>query len=141
MKNKLLGWKLIEGSIGMLKTKNPSISEVVAALEAINPIMENPFMILEAPSVDRDAECFCQAYADEYGYVCEIRIFAGEGFTHSRAFLPDAEGDIGSNEGPFPNLTQAIRIFTGFIANHSATPAVDAVQWLDVSYEFKPVAA
>ena len=141
MKNELKNWELIEGQINMLKTPNPQVTDVITALESLNYEIDDAFMILVAPSVDRDVASFCQAYADEYGYVCEIRIFAGGGFTHSRAFLPDAEGNIGSNEGPFPNLTQAIRVFTEFIANPGARPVVDAVQWLDVSDEFDAVAA
>lgn len=141
MATPLRNWELIEGRIGMATTQNPQVSDVVAALEAIRPDVIDPFIILEAPAaVDGDYPNFCQAYADDSGYVCEIRISNGASFTHSRAFLPDAEGKIGDNEGPFPSLSQTIRVFTGFIADPGALPAVDAVQWMDVSDEFEAVA-
>lgn len=140
MEKPLQDWVLIEGRIGMARTPNPQVSDVIAALEALRPDVENPFLTLEAPeSVDGDYPNYCQAYADDSGYVCEIRTSTGESFTHSRAFLPDAEGNIGGNEGPFPNLSQTIRVFTGFIADPVALPAVDTVQWMDVSDEFDAV--
>jgi hypothetical protein len=140
MKNKLHGWKLIEGSIGMLETRNPSVSEVVAALEAISPEMIDPFMILEARASGKGGyPNYCQAFADEAGYVCEIRTHAGNGFRHCRSFLRDAQGNLGETDDPqFPNLSQAIRIFMQFIGDPDAFPVVEPVEWLDVSEEFEP---
>ncbi len=90
MKNKLLGWELIEGAIDMWATPNPSVSEVVTALEKIRPEIDSPFIILEAPAVGGLEPSYCQAWADEVGYTCEIRFFWHGGFCHSRGFLPDA---------------------------------------------------
>ena len=140
MKNKLLGWKLIEGSIGMLETRNPSVSEVVAALESISPEMIDPFMILEARASGKGGYAnYCQAFADEAGYVCEIRTHTGNDFRHCRSFLRDAHGRLGEKDDPqLPNLSQAIRIFMQFIGDPNAFPVVEPVEWLDVSEEFEP---
>lgn len=139
MKNALLGWTLIEGRIGMGETANPKVSEIVAAMEAIHPEMESPFVIIESPtSEDGSFQNYCQVLADECGYVCETRIFNGDDFRHSRAYLPDAEGVLGNNDDPqFPSLSQAIQILTGFIADPNKLPAVNPVEWLDVSDQFK----
>lgn len=138
MKNKLKGWKMVEGSIGMLKTKNPLISEVVAALEAINPIVESPFMILEAPTAAGDIPNYCQALADEAGYVCEIRTHNSSGFRHCRSFLRDARGNLGdADDAQLPSLSQTLQIFMRFIADPTAFPVVEPVEWLDVSDDFE----
>ncbi len=143
MKKLLQGWGLIEGRVHMTTVPDPKVSDVIAALEAIRPDVIDPFVILEAPdSGDGEYPSYCQAFADDHGYVCEIRIFKAGGFTHSRAFLPDAEGRLGEGDDPqLPCLGQALRIFTGFIADPWALPAVDTVQWLDVSDEFEAVTA
>jgi len=75
-------------------------------------------------------------------YVCEIRLYSGGGFRHFRSFLRDAQGSIGDADDPqLPNLSQAVRIFAGFMADPAVLPVADDVEWLDVSDEFKPVPA
>lgn len=141
MKNKLKGWELIEGMLHMWATPNPAVSEVITALEAIRPELDDPFIILEAPAVGDCEPSYCQAYATDVGYTCEIRVFWHGGFCHTRGFRPDVEGNIGTNEGPFPNLSQTIRIFTIFINNPTAPPVVDDVVWMDVSDELEKMSA
>jgi|GEM_PF-2073173 len=138
MKNTLIGWTLTEGRTGVAETPNPRVSEVVAALEAIRPEVENPFIVLEAPvSEGENYPNYCQVLADELGYVCEIRIFTGDEFLHSRAYLPDANGVLGDDDDPqFPSLSQAIQILTEFIADPGTLPTVSPVEWLDVSDRF-----
>jgi hypothetical protein len=141
MKNELQGWSLTEGIYDMLETENPAVSAVMTALEAIRPDVGNPFMILVAPAAEDSYPNYCQAFADEDGYVCEIRLFSGDDFTHNRAFLPDPEGGLGDDDdAQLPNLTQSVQIFAGFIADPTVLPDVDTVQWIDVSDEFEPVA-
>lgn len=141
MNNNLSGWELIEGRIDMLRTPTPEVSDVITALESIRPDMDHAFIILVAPAEEGAESNYCQVYAYEVGYVCEIRVFSPGGFCHWRSFLRDAEGSIGSNEGPFPNLSQTIRIFTSFISDPTVAPVVDDVVWMDVSGEFDPVPA
>jgi hypothetical protein len=142
MKNELRGWTLIEGMYQTMETKNPAVSAVITALEAIRPDVESPFIVLEAPAGEDTYPNYCQAFADEGGYICEIRLFDGYDFTHHRAFLSDPEGGLGEDDdAQLPNLTQTVRVFAGFIAGPDALPDVDAVQWLDVSDEFEPVTA
>lgn len=141
MKNNLLGWELIEGTLKMWETPNPDVSEVVAALERIHPEMDSPFIILVAPAVGDSEPNYCQAWANDEGYTNEIRIFSNGGFCHSRCFLPDFEGIINSNDVLFPNLSQTIRIFTSFINDPTVLPVVDDVVWQDVSEELGPVPA
>ena len=60
--------------------------------------------------------------------MCEVRLYSGEAFLHSRSFLRDAQGCLGDNDDPkLPNLSQAIRIFTGFIADPQSLPTVGEV--------------
>jgi len=140
MKNELLGWSLTEGIYNMLETENPAVSAVMTALEAIRPDVANPFMILVAPAAEDSYPNYCQALADEDGYVCEIRLFSGEDFTHYRAFLPDMAGEFdGDDEVRFPNLTQAVQVFIGFINNPAAVPDVDMLKWVDVNDRIDPV--
>ena len=143
MKNGLIDWTLIEGRIGMKQTSNPKVSEVVAALEAVHPEMEDPFIIMEAPAgEDGVYPNYCQALAKNSGYICEIRTFQPDDFYHFRAFLPDAEGILGGRNNPQrPNLSQAIQILTGFIADPDKLPVATPVDWLDVSDEFEEVPA
>jgi hypothetical protein len=140
MKNKLQGWTLTEGMYDMLDTENPSVTAVITALEAIRPDVESPFIILAAPAFgDSDAN-YCQAFAKEGGYICEIRIFEGSDFIHYRAFLQDADGAVGEDDDPqLPNLTQTIQLFIGFIAKPDALPQADGVEWVDVSEQFDAV--
>ena len=138
MKNNLQGWTLTEGMYDAPDTKNPAVSAVITALEAIRPDVKNPYIILEAPAVGGSYPNYCQAFAAEDGYCCEIRIFEGTDFIHHRAFLPDTEGETGDNDDDLqlPNLTQTIELFIGFIARPDDLPEVDGVEWLDVSDEF-----
>jgi len=141
MKNELQNWSLTEGRTDW-DTPNPKVSEVIAALEAIRHDELHPFVILANPENEQGCESYCQALADAAGYVCEVRIYSGEQFRHSRSFLRDAQGGLGDDDDPqFPNLSQAIRIFTGFIADPQNLPTVDQVEWLDVSDDFEPVPA
>lgn len=65
----------------MWPTPDPKVSEVVAALETINPEVENPFVILNPPeSEDGSFTNYCKVLAHKLGYVCEIRIFDGDDF-------------------------------------------------------------
>ena len=140
MKKALRGWKLTEGRIGKADTRNPRVSEIIAAIEALRPDIRHPFVILAAPALGDDDPNYCQVFSDEKGYVCEIRICKGTGFCHMRAFLRDADGRLGDELDPLlPDLGQAVRVFTGFIANPNAFPGVDTVEWLDVSGDFEPV--
>ena len=141
MKNALIDWTLIEGRIDMEQTSNPKVSEVVTALEAIHPEMKDPFIILEAPAGEDGSDSnYCQALADDSGYVCEIRTFQPDDFYHFRAFLPDAEGVLGDEDNPqLPNLSQAIQILTEFIADPDKLPVANPADWLDVSDEFEEV--
>lgn len=140
MSHELLGWELTEGRIpGMGVTSDPKVSEIIAALEAIRSDQKNPFVVLNAPATGDDYPNYCQALADEMGYVCEIRIFRGKEFRHMRAFLADAAGHSDASEEELANLGQAVRIFTGFIAEPTSFPPVDGLVWCDVSDEFEPV--
>lgn len=140
MKKALRGWKLTEGRISKAVTQSPKVSEIIAALEALRPDIQHPFVILAAPAAGNDDPNYCQVFADEKGYVCEIRINKGTGFCHMRAFLRDADGRLGDEHDPLlPDLGQAVRIFTGFIADPNSFPGVDTVEWLDVSEDFEPV--
>ena len=142
MKDELQYWSLTEGRIGMAETLSPKVSEVIAALEAIRSDQLHPFVILATPWNDFGCESYCQALADDAGYVCEVRIYSGEEFRHSRSFLRDAQGGLGEADDPqLPNLSQAIRIFTSFIADAQNLPTVDKVEWLDVSDDFERVPA
>ena len=139
MKSDLQGWMLTEGMYDMMETRDPAVSAVITALEAIRPEVGNPFIVLQAPESDDSYPNYCQAFADEGGYVSEIRFFSGTDFTHHRGFLPDAEGGVCKDEAELPNLTQMIQILIAFIADPSALPVVEGVEWLDVSDEFEPV--
>lgn len=138
---------MVEGRINMAVTWNPKVSEVITALEAIRHDQPDPFVILQTPKANGEWWNFCQACVYEDGYVCEIRIFSGKEFRQMRAFAPDAEGRIGDDPvsgeqlGEDPSLDQAIRIFTAFITNPNAFPSVDALQWWDISSQFKPIRA
>ena len=126
----------------MEETLNPKVSEVIAALEAIRHDQQDPFVTLATPWNEHADESYCQAWADDAGYVCEVRIYSGEEFRHSRSFLRDAQGCLNDKNDPqLPSLSQAVRIFTGFIANPNVLPVVADVEWLDVSDEFEPVPA
>ena len=141
MKNGLNGWLLSEGRTDW-DTPNPKVSEVIAALEGLRNDVLHPFVILEVPEHGHESGNYCQALADDAGYVCEIRLWSGGGFRHFRSFLRDAQGGIGDEDDPqLPNLSQAIRLFTGFVADPAALPLVDDVEWLDVSDDFEPVPA
>jgi hypothetical protein len=142
MKNELRYWSLTEGRIGMEQTLSPKVSEVIAALEAIRHDQQDPFVTLSTPWNERACESYCQAWADDAGYVCEVRIYSGEEFRHSRSFLRDAQGCLNDKNDPqLPSLSQAVRIFTGFTANPNVLPVVADVEWLDVSDEFEPAPA
>ena len=141
MKNKLRNWLLTEGRTNW-DTPNPKVSEVIAALEGLRHDVLHPFVILIEPEQGKVSGNFCQAWAYDAGYVCEIRLWSGRDFRHFRSFLRDALGGIGDEDDPqLPNLSQAIRFFTGFMADSAALPVVDDVEWLDVSDEFEPVPA
>ena len=141
MKNKLRNWLLREGRTDW-DTPNPKVSEVIAALEGLRHDVLHPFVILIEPEQGKVSGNFCQAWAYDAGYVCEIRLWSGRDFRHFRSFLRDALGGIGDEDDPqLPNLSQAIRFFTGFMADPAALPVVDDVEWLDVSDEFEPVPA
>ena len=145
MKTGLRGWELIEGRIDMAITRNPKVSEIIAALEAIRHDQIDPFVILVVPASGDNERNFCQARVYEDGYVCEIRIFSGKEFCHMRTFMPDAEGRIGDDAvsgeryGEDPGLGLTIRIFTDFIADPTAFPSVDGLRWWDISGQFEPV--
>ena len=142
MKNELRGWSLTEGMYDMLETENPAVSAVITALEAIRPDVESPFIVLQAPATDGSYANYCQAFAEDGGYLSEIRIFEGSDFIHFRGFRPDAEGRVGEDEeAEFPNLAQTVRIFLSFIAKPDDLPEVDGVEWVDVSDEFEEVTA
>ena len=140
MKNELQDWTLTEGLYDMLDTKKPAVSAVITALEAIRPDVEDPFIVLQAPALGGSYPNYCQAFAHEGGYICEIRIFEDTDFIHFRGFRPDAEGRVGDDdEAELPNLTQTIQAFLGFIAKPDDLPEVDGVEWVDVSDEFEDV--
>ena len=140
MNYQLHGWELTEGRINMAVTRNPNVSVIIAAMESLRPDVKHPFVILAAPAEGDDDPNYCQVFSGEKGYVCEIRIFRGTGFCHMRAFLRDADGCLGDELDPLlPDLGQAVRIFTGFIADPNSFPSVDTMEWLDVSEDFEPV--
>jgi len=142
VKNKLKYWSLTEGRIDMAETMSPKVSEVIAALEAIRNDELHPFVILATPWNDRGSASYCQALAGTGGYHCEVRIYSGEKFRHSRSFLRDAQGCLGDENNPqLPNLSQVVCIYTRFIADPNTLPVVADVEWLDVSDEFEPVPA
>ncbi|MFM2197288.1 MAG: hypothetical protein RLZZ505_720 [Verrucomicrobiota bacterium] len=121
----------------MAVTENPTVSQVIAALEELIPGQPSPFMILDAPLAN-GAECnYFQVLAGDTDYCCEARIFDAADFRHGRAFLPDAEGGLGDkNERVRPNLTMAVRMISTFITNPDEFPVLEGVVWLDVSDEF-----
>lgn len=118
-------------------TENPTVSQVIAALEELIPGQADPFMILGAPLAN-GAECnYFQVFAEGEDYCCEARIFDVADFRHGRAFLPDEEGGVGiKNEVIQPNLTMAVRMISAFITNPDEFPELEGVVWLDVSEEF-----
>ena len=53
----------------------------------------------------------CASGIEIAGYGCEVRIYSGEEFRHSRSYLRDAQGCRGDENDPqLPNLSQARRI-------------------------------
>lgn len=137
MKNELTGWDLTQGQANMEVTEDPTVSQVIAALEGLIPGQADPFMILGAPLAN-GAECnYFQVLAAGTDYCCEARIFDAADFRHGRAFLPDDEGGLGDdNEPAQPNLTMAVRMISAFITNPDEFPEMEGVVWLDVSEEF-----
>jgi hypothetical protein len=135
MQNELNGWELTQGDAFPELTENPTVSQVIAALEGLNPGHANPFMILVPPPLAGDAEAnYFQALAEPDGYLCEARVHEGADYCHSRAFLPDEEGGVGEDdEASLPNLTQAIRMITTFMANPCELPELEDVVWVDVT--------
>ncbi len=124
----------------MAETLSPKVSEVIAALEAIRNDELDPFIILETPWNEQGCSSFCQARAGTGGYKCEIRIYSDEEFRHSKSFLRDAHGCLGDKNDPqLPNLSQVIRIFTGFIADPGSLPSVPDLAWLDLDCDFEVV--
>jgi hypothetical protein len=137
MQNELMGWELIQGQSNVKSVKNPTVSQVISALEGLVPDQADPFMILVA-SLANGVECnYFQVFAGESDYCCESRIYEGAGFRHGRAFLPDEEGELdGNNESPMPSLTQAVRMMSAFITSPDKFPELECLVWLDVSEEF-----
>lgn len=74
---KLIGWTLKEGRIpGQHVPPDPSMSDVIAAIEAIHVDMRNPYVILASPEVDGKCPDYCQKLAVvDSAYRCEIRLF------------------------------------------------------------------
>ena len=137
MQNELMGLELIQGQSKVKSVKNPTVSQVISALEGLVPDQADPFMILVA-SLANGVECnYFQVFAGESDYCCESRIYEGAGFRHGRAFLPDEEGELdGNNESPMPSLTQAVRMMSAFITSPDKFPELECLVWLDVSEEF-----
>jgi hypothetical protein len=135
MQKQLDGWELTQGQANMERIESPTVSQVIAAMEGLNPGHANPFMILVPPPLAGDAEAnYFQYLAEPDGYVCEARIHDGADYCHSRAFLPDEQGRVGEDdEAILPNLTQAIRMITTFMANPCELPEVEDVVWVDVT--------
>ena len=137
MLKELIGWELTRGQANMAVTENPTVSEVVAALEGLVPKQRDPFMILGAPAMNDENCNYFQVLAGDVDYCCEARIYDGDDFRHGRAFLPDEEGNIGDDDEPIlPNLTQAVRMLSTFISSPDKFPELEGVVWLDVSDEF-----
>lgn len=146
MKKGLQGWEVTEGRTSFMgDTRDPKVSEIIAALEAIRSNIEHPFIALTAPGADEDQRTYCQALACEDGYACEIRIYKGDEFRHMRALSPDPEGRIGKRpdmppnwtDGDDPNLGQVCVIFTTFIADPDSFPKVDGLEWWDMTADFE----
>ena len=137
MQNELIGWELTQGQSNIGLIENPTVSQVIAALEGLVPGQADPFMILGAPLAN-GAECnYLQVFAGGVDYCCESRIYEGSDFRHGRAFLPGEEGELhGDNESPMPSLTQAVRMKSTFITNPDKFPELEGVVWVDVSEEF-----
>lgn len=146
MKKGLQGWEMTEGRTSFMgDTRNPKVSEIIAALEAIRSDIEHPYVALTAPGADENHRDYCQALAREDGYACEIRIYTGDEFRHMRALSPDSEGRIGKRpdmpsnwtDGENPNLGQVCAIFTAFIADPASFPNVNDLEWWDMTAEFE----
>jgi hypothetical protein len=144
---KLINWNLTEGRIpGMHVTSDPSIADVIAAIEAIHVELTDPFVILGAPEVDGLCDGYCQTLASvESSYRCEIRLFRNgfHDYRHYNLMRPDEEGRVGMPEpgrpgwiaGYDPDLATVIEVFTQFASNPTALPEIPGWQWLDITEE------
>ncbi|MFT3990058.1 MAG: hypothetical protein QM680_01490 [Luteolibacter sp.] len=145
MKN-LYSWTLVEGRIpGQPETRSPTISQVIAAIEAITPEMDDSYVILSAPPEGNTESNYCQILAVEEGYWCEIRLFgsSGDDFRHYRLLHPDEFGNAGSFpldhpdwvDGYDPDLQTVLSVFTGFMEAPHALPEVGKWEWVDITEE------
>lgn len=146
MSSKLKGWTLTEGRLADdNEFSDPTPADVVAALEAIHPDLENPYIILVAPSADDLDENYCQAVAVDDGYHCEIRLYVktNDDFCHYFLTRPDEDGTCGVPDklrpdfvsGYGPDLTAVTAAFTAFIADPRALPVIEGYQWIDNTEE------
>jgi hypothetical protein len=144
---KLIGWTMTEGRIpGEYETRDPSVSAVAAALEAIHEYQRDPYVILTAPEVDGLCAGFCQTVAcEDASYRCEIRLFGrnGEEDRHYLLSRPDEHGRCGGDEpgrpgymaGYDPDLATMTAVFMAFIRNPWWLPGIPGWQWLQIPDE------
>jgi hypothetical protein len=144
---KLINWDLTEGRIpGMHVTRNPSIADVIAVIEAIHVDLKDPFVILGAPEIEGLCAGYCQTLASqESSYRSEIRLFGGNynEYRHYNLMRPDEQGRIGTPEpgrpgwiaGYDPDLATVIEVFTQFASKPDALPEIPGWQWLDITEE------
>lgn len=117
--------------------RNPTVSQVITALEDLIPGHIDPFMVLGAPRANGADSNYFQVLAADTDYCCEARIFDAGDFRHGRALRPDDEGGLGDkNERVRPSLTMAVSMISAFITNPAEFPELEGVVWLDVSEEF-----
>jgi len=143
------GWTLIEGRIlGEHITRDPSIADVVAAIEAIHVDLKNPYVILDAPEMDGRSDGYCQALAcSDSSYRCEIRLFGidYDDYRHYHLMRTDEDGRVGTPDavrpewisGYYPDLATATQVFTRYSAKPAELPQIPGWQWLDMTEELE----
>lgn len=148
---KLNGWTLTEGRIpGEHETRDPAISDIVAALEAIHERQQDPYVILTAAEIDGRCAGYCQAVAcEDASYRCEIRLFGDSyhDYRHYNMMRPDEHGRIGIPEsgrpgwiaGYDPDLANVVEVFTQFALKPTVLPEIPGWQWLDITEEVDAV--
>lgn len=143
---KLTGWKLVEGRIpGQHITHDPSMADVIAAIEAIHPDMSDPYVILDTPENAGRGNGYCQTVACDGAYRCEIRIYGRDWheYTHHELTRPDEEGRLGIPDpdrpgwvsGYDPDLAAVTRVFATFASRPTELPQIDGWQWRDITEE------
>ncbi len=134
-------WEMIEGRIpGEWETRSPTASQIIGALEAVAPDMDNPYVILEAPAKEPTYSNYCQALAFDEGYCCEIRQYGAtaDAYIHYRLLRPDEHGQVGYDDddeefGYHPDLQTVTAVFCAFQRDPETLPVLEPWQWIDVT--------